>query len=118
MKVYWGSEGIASRILYHQGKSPRYPLDRRLGGPQSRSGHGVKEQNFQLPLGIEPRSSDYPARSLVVIPTDLSVANYQYSWVIFWKLYKIQIRDVHVTDHMAPSLSSSSSSFLLLLSGA
>jgi hypothetical protein len=24
-----------------QGESPRYPLDRRLGGPQSRSGHGV-----------------------------------------------------------------------------
>jgi hypothetical protein len=25
-----------------QGKSPWYPLDRRLGGPQSRSGHGRK----------------------------------------------------------------------------
>jgi len=28
--------------LYSQGKSPWYPLDRRLGGPQSRSGHGLK----------------------------------------------------------------------------
>jgi hypothetical protein len=28
------------RRLYAQGKSPHYPLDRRLGGLQSRSGHG------------------------------------------------------------------------------
>jgi hypothetical protein len=26
------------RPLYPQGKSPQYPLDRRLGGPQSQSG--------------------------------------------------------------------------------
>jgi hypothetical protein len=26
--------------LYPQEKSPQYPLDRRLGGPQSRSGRG------------------------------------------------------------------------------
>jgi len=74
MKTYWGSEGIAPRILspwhymevsvqFHapsaspQGRSLRYPLDRRLGGPQSRSGRGVKEKNSQL------RSSDRPSRS-------------------------------------------------------
>jgi hypothetical protein len=28
------------RSLYAQGKSPGYPLDRRLGGPQSRFGRG------------------------------------------------------------------------------
>jgi hypothetical protein len=28
----------ASATLYPRGKGPRYPLDRRLGGPQSRSG--------------------------------------------------------------------------------
>jgi hypothetical protein len=61
MKTYWGSEGIASRILdfgitsrwvvsftprplYPQGKSPWYPLDRRLGGPQSLSGRGGEEK--------------------------------------------------------------------------
>jgi hypothetical protein len=27
------------------GKEPRYPLDRRLGGPQSRSGDGDEEKN-------------------------------------------------------------------------
>jgi hypothetical protein len=52
MKVYWGSGGIIPRILglgirwrwvvsftywprYTQGKSPWYPLYRRLGGPHS-----------------------------------------------------------------------------------
>jgi hypothetical protein len=80
MKAYWGMEvylhtffhlGIRWRWvisftpwqLYPQGKSLRYPLDRRLGGPQSRSGHGVEEKNSQPPPGIEPRSSDRPARS-------------------------------------------------------
>jgi hypothetical protein len=28
----------APAALYFRGKNPRYPLDRRLGGPQSRSG--------------------------------------------------------------------------------
>jgi hypothetical protein len=36
------------------GKSPLYPLDRRLGGPQSRSGRGGVEKNFQPPPVIEP----------------------------------------------------------------
>jgi hypothetical protein len=52
MKRYWGSRGIAPRILdpgtkwrwvvrftprplYPQGKSPRYPLDRRWVGPRT-----------------------------------------------------------------------------------
>jgi hypothetical protein len=67
----WGSEGIAPRILttainggewsasrpcrfYPQGKSPRYPLDRRLGGPQSRSGRGGEEKNSQPLPELEP----------------------------------------------------------------
>jgi hypothetical protein len=36
-----------------QGKSPWYPLDRRLGGPQSRSGRGGEEKNSQLLPGLE-----------------------------------------------------------------
>jgi hypothetical protein len=31
--------------LYPQGKSPLYPLDRRLGGPQSRSRRGGEEKS-------------------------------------------------------------------------
>jgi hypothetical protein len=71
MNAYWGSGGIASRILdlgtrwkwvvsftprplYPKGKSPWYPLDRRLGGPQSRSGRGGGENNSQPLSEFEP----------------------------------------------------------------
>jgi hypothetical protein len=70
MKTYWGIGGLARRILdlgtrwrpvvsftpwplYSQRRNTWYPLDRRLGGPQSRSGRGGEEKNFQSPPGIE-----------------------------------------------------------------
>jgi len=38
--------------LYSQGKNPRYPLDSRLGGPQSQFGRGGEEKNtFIAPAG-------------------------------------------------------------------
>jgi hypothetical protein len=40
--------------LYPQGKSSWYPLDTRLGGPQSRSERGGEEKNSQLLPGLEP----------------------------------------------------------------
>jgi hypothetical protein len=42
------------RPLYSQGKSPWYPSDRRLCGPQSRSGRGSEEKNSRCLLGLEP----------------------------------------------------------------
>jgi hypothetical protein len=36
------------------GKAPSYPLDRKLGEPQSRSGRGGEDKNSQPPPGIEP----------------------------------------------------------------
>jgi hypothetical protein len=82
MKTYWGSGGTAphilwprhqmgvvsftARLLYPQGKSPWYPLDRRLGGPQSRSGRAGGEKNSPHPPPppqIEPENPDRPARS-------------------------------------------------------
>jgi len=45
------------------GKQPQYPLDRRMVGPQSSSGHGVKEKNSQPPPEIELQSYDCPAHS-------------------------------------------------------
>jgi hypothetical protein len=60
------------RPLYLQVKNPWYPLDRRLGGPQSRSGRGSEEKCSQPMPGIEPQNPDRPARSLVSIPTELS----------------------------------------------
>jgi len=41
------------RPLYPQGKSPWYPLDRRLGGLQSRFRRGGEEKNSQPWPGIE-----------------------------------------------------------------
>jgi hypothetical protein len=35
------------RPVYPQGKNSWYPLDRRLGGPQSHSGRGEEEKNYQ-----------------------------------------------------------------------
>jgi hypothetical protein len=69
MKTHWWSAGIAPRFLdrgvwsvsfpdlYLRGNTPRYPLDKRFSGPQSRSGRGGVEENIlTLPLlGIEPR---------------------------------------------------------------
>jgi hypothetical protein len=37
----------APSALYPRGKDPCYPLDRRLGGPQSRSGHGLEEKSLE-----------------------------------------------------------------------
>jgi hypothetical protein len=58
MKAYWRSGGIAPPILdlgtkwrlvvsFTCRERARYPLDRRLGGPQSRSGRGGEEKNSQ-----------------------------------------------------------------------
>jgi hypothetical protein len=45
---------FAHRPLYPKENSPWYPLDRRLGGPQSRSGRGGKGKNSQPLPGLEP----------------------------------------------------------------
>jgi hypothetical protein len=36
------------------GKETLYPLGRRLGGPQSRSGRSGEEKNSEPPPGTEP----------------------------------------------------------------
>jgi hypothetical protein len=71
MKAYWVSEGIApytffdlgaswswavsftTRPPYSEGKSPLYPLDRRLGGAQSQSGRCGEEKNSQPLPGLD-----------------------------------------------------------------
>jgi hypothetical protein len=81
MKAYWGSGGIAQRILdlgirrrwvvsftsrplYPHRKSPWYPLDRKLGGLQSRSGRGGGGEKFPALAGT--RTLGHPARSLAL----------------------------------------------------
>jgi hypothetical protein len=44
----------APAALPPQGKNPLYPLDRRLGGFQCRSGRGGEEKNSQPLPGLEP----------------------------------------------------------------
>jgi hypothetical protein len=43
--------------LYPQGKNPWYPLDRRLGGPQSHSGHCGEDKNSQIKLCIQQKEA-------------------------------------------------------------
>jgi hypothetical protein len=50
----------APAALYPRGKDPRYPLDRRLGGPQSRSGRRDRRKILCPCRGSNP---DRPARS-------------------------------------------------------
>jgi hypothetical protein len=42
------------QLLYPQGKSPWYPLDRGLGETQSRSQRGGEEKNSYPLQGLEP----------------------------------------------------------------
>jgi hypothetical protein len=53
----------APSVLYPREKDPRYPLDRRVSGLQTRSGHrGYKKNPLPLP-GIGPRSPGGPVHS-------------------------------------------------------
>ena len=63
-----GGEWLTSRPgRFNPGKQPRYLLNRKLGGTQSRSGD-FAEENDLLPL---PGFPDRPARSLVATPSIL-----------------------------------------------
>jgi hypothetical protein len=54
------------RPLYPKGKSPWYPLDWRLGGPQSRSGCSGEEKNSQPCQDSNPRSYlSYPSAIII-----------------------------------------------------
>jgi hypothetical protein len=62
----------APAVLLHG--STQYPLDRRLGGPESQSGRGGEEKNFQPLPGLE-------------LPIMQPVAQ-RYTTELFW-LFKI-----------------------------
>jgi hypothetical protein len=47
--------------------SPRYPLDRRLGGPQSRSGRGDEEKKPFSALAVKRTPVIQPAACLILI---------------------------------------------------
>jgi hypothetical protein len=100
MNTYWKSGGIAPLILgfstrwrwvvsftplslYLQGKSPWYPLDRRLGGPQSRSGRGSEEKNSQPLPGLEPSNIQPVAQRYTTELTRLPWYNMLSRWIRF-----------------------------------
>jgi hypothetical protein len=70
------------QLLYPQGKSPWYPLDRRLGGLQSSSGHG-NEKNSQHLLGLKP--PDYPAHSPLLYHWVILTLSMHYAKAKFWR---------------------------------
>jgi hypothetical protein len=71
-------QGYAPDAFYPQGKDPRYPLYRRLGGPQSRSGHRAYRKNLLPLLWIEPRSPGRPARSQTLYCLSYPAGNREY----------------------------------------
>jgi hypothetical protein len=59
MVKFWNAKrssvfSLTYRKHYSQEKSPWYPLNRMLGGPQRRSGRGGEEKNSQPLPGLEP----------------------------------------------------------------
>jgi hypothetical protein len=78
------------RPLYPQGKSPWYPLNRKLGGPQNRSGHGVQDKNLSPYRESNP---DHPITSAYPVPTPTELS---------WLIGKHQVGDKH--EHYKPVL--------------
>jgi hypothetical protein len=96
VKTYRGSGGIAPRILilgirwswavsftsrslYLQGKSPWYPLDRRLGGPQNRSGRGNERNLYRYSC-----RESIPGRRACTGSTDHAIRDYTDVWTQPW----------------------------------
>jgi hypothetical protein len=71
--ITWALDGdlpVPAALL--PGKDPRYPLHRRLDGPQSPYGRGGEEKNFCPCRELNPGR---PARNLVTILTELPKKN-------------------------------------------
>jgi hypothetical protein len=65
--------------LYPRGKRLRYPLNRRLGEPQSRFGRCEQEKNLALP-GIEPRPSLYRLNKPNTANIEARMENLRFLW--------------------------------------
>jgi len=99
MKTYWGSGGIDPHILvfgtrwrrvvsfmprplYPQGKSPQYPLDKRLGGSQNHSGRGGEEKNSHSSSFVAPslwKKMLFPAVRKVLLTPPTEVTGHVYA---------------------------------------
>lgn len=65
---------LKTQQLYFRGKNSRYPLTRRLDGPQKRSGRFEEQKNPSTRRNAN-RGQSSP-RSLVIVPTTLSSLQY------------------------------------------
>jgi hypothetical protein len=92
------SGSFTPRPLYPQGNSPWYPLDRRLGGPQSRFGRSGEEKNSQPPPGIKPWNPDRPARSPVLYRLSYH-STAKYSWTGTLYLHNKRTRRLSVRSY-------------------
>jgi len=61
--------GFTPRPLYHWGKSPRYPLDKKLIGPQSLSGRSGEVKKKSHHCSCRELNSDRPARNIDSVRT-------------------------------------------------
>jgi hypothetical protein len=80
--------GFSPRPLYPRGNGPRYPLDRRLGGPQSLSGPCGEEKNL-APAGIQTLA----VHSIARLYTDWAIPTHIKEKIILkWFLQKYDMR--------------------------
>ena len=105
-------------------KSHRYPLNKRLGGPQSQSRQFSEEVSLLSQLGTEPQFLSRPVDSLVSTPTTQSqhLKKKNLVWIMCQRLKNVQIngltefRALYNTDRKAEwqqaDLRSYSDSFL------
>jgi hypothetical protein len=70
----WSVVSITPRTLFAPEKVPRYPLDKRLVGPQAGLDTEARGKNPLFLPGIEPRSSS--AQSHTILPELLQLRNY------------------------------------------
>ena len=66
-KLYAGNWTASRSSRFNYGDELRYSLNRRLGGPQSRSGLSRYEKNFLLLPGIETQLLRHSPHSLMQI---------------------------------------------------
>jgi hypothetical protein len=89
------------RPLYPRGKSPGYPLDRRLGGPHNRS-ERRGEEKILAPTGTRTPTSPKP----VAIPTPQLLTELPHQISLLSVLYVILLQSSIILARRIPSLHS------------
>jgi hypothetical protein len=84
--------------IYPRGRSPRYPLSRRLAGPHNRSGRFGGQKNFFSMLVIEPRFLGPGAFSMVYrLRYPFSDLGVEYAVLLKW-VWQVQREDLEGSE--------------------